>query len=99
MAKLFLQKQATIVIGNHVILEHNLEDGTKIFTLYAHLLDGSINVIEGQEVCTGTVLGIMGSTGNSTGPHLHFEIRIGENTSDNCVNPYEYLFGKEKNNG
>lgn len=38
----------------------------------------------------------MGSTGNSTGDHLHFEVRIGENTSNSCVDPYNYLFGKEK---
>lgn len=55
--------------GNMVILQHN--DG--LATLYAHLSD--ISVILGQKVTQGTLLGHSGSTGNSTGPHLHFEAR------------------------
>lgn len=54
--------------GNRIEIEHS--NGLK--TLYAHL--SSINVTVGQEVNTGTVIGIMGSTGNSTGIHLHFEL-------------------------
>ncbi|MCF3942263.1 murein hydrolase activator EnvC family protein [Oceanobacillus alkalisoli] len=54
--------------GNRIEIEHS--NGLK--TLYAHL--SSINVTVGQEVSTGTVIGIMGNTGNSTGIHLHFEV-------------------------
>ena len=50
-------------------------------------------VAEGTEVQAGQVLGIMGSTGNSTGAHLHFEIRMNKNSSSNAVDPYNYLFG------
>mgnify|MGYP000021955392 FL=1 len=54
---------------------------------------GSLMVAEGTDVKVGQVLGIMGSTGNSTGAHLHFEIRINKNSSSNAVDPYTYLFG------
>lgn len=55
--------------GNFVIIDHKID----YITLYAHL--GEIFVKEGQIVAQGQLLGTVGSTGNSTGPHLHFEIR------------------------
>lgn len=55
-------------LGNRIEIEHS--DGLK--TVYGHL--SSINVSVGQQVTTGTVIGIMGNTGNSTGIHLHFEV-------------------------
>ena len=55
--------------GNFVIIDHKID----YITLYAHL--GEIFVKEGQVVAQGQLLGTVGSTGNSTGPHLHFEIR------------------------
>jgi hypothetical protein len=63
-----------IVTGNSVILEHL----PGVYSLYYHL--DSIAVPEGALVNAGTVLGASGSTGLSTGPHLHWEIRVaGEN--------------------
>lgn len=56
--------------GNYVVIEH--PDGFR--TLYFHLKAGSIEVTKGQEVGTGTRLGVVGSSGNSNGPHLHFEV-------------------------
>ena len=55
--------------GNFVIIDHKID----YITLYAHLSE--IFVSEGQIVAQGQLLGTVGSTGNSTGPHLHFEIR------------------------
>jgi murein DD-endopeptidase MepM/ murein hydrolase activator NlpD len=55
--------------GNLVIIDHNID----YVTVYAHLAD--VLVEEGQIVGQGTPIGRVGSTGNSTGPHLHFEIR------------------------
>ena len=82
--------------GNYVVIQHISDEGKRFYTLYGHMVDGSIAVAEGSEVKVGQVLGIMGSTGNSTGPHLHFEVRLNDNTSSSAVNPYLYLFGEEE---
>jgi murein DD-endopeptidase MepM/ murein hydrolase activator NlpD len=66
--------------GYHVIIEHS--DGSR--TLYGHLSD--IWVGQGQYVSQGQGIGALGSTGYSTGPHLHFEIHIG-----GPVDPLAYL--------
>ncbi len=55
--------------GYFVVVDHNID----YITLYAHLSE--VLVEEGQVVAQGQPLGLVGSTGNSTGPHLHFEIR------------------------
>ncbi|MDD4705968.1 MAG: M23 family metallopeptidase [Bacilli bacterium] len=73
--------------GNYVVLSH--PDGS--YTYYAHLHEGTIEVGQGQSVEQGQVLGKMGSTGNSTGTHLHFEIRIGGDTPSSAVNPLDYI--------
>ena len=57
-------------IGNHVILDI----GEGRYALYAHLLPGSVPVQVGQQVRRGQVLGQVGNSGNSGGPHLHFHI-------------------------
>lgn len=67
--------------GNFIEIKHS--DGT--VSRYAHLSKYAIS--SGQEVYKGQVIGYVGSTGNSTGPHLHFEIKI----NGNFVNPMNYL--------
>ena len=57
----------------------------QLFTVYAHMED--VAVIVGQWVNTGTVVGHIGDTGNTTGPHLHFEVRLGENDFWQTRNP------------
>ena len=69
--------------GNYVVASH----GSGNTTLYAHMSSRKVSV--GQYVNQGDVLGITGSTGNSTGPHLHFEIT--ENGTR--INPLKYLTG------
>ncbi|MHB1170963.1 MAG: M23 family metallopeptidase [Lacisediminihabitans sp.] len=60
-------------LGNHVIVDHVI-NGQKVQSVYAHMLDGSIRVVIGQAVQVAQELGQVGSTGESTGAHLHFEI-------------------------
>jgi murein DD-endopeptidase MepM/ murein hydrolase activator NlpD len=67
--------------GNMVILDH----GNGLTTRYAHL--SKIEVAASQELKKGDLLGQVGSTGRSTGPHLHYEVRIGEAP----VSPRRYL--------
>jgi murein DD-endopeptidase MepM/ murein hydrolase activator NlpD len=58
--------------GNYVIVDH----GNGFQTLYGHMLNNSMRVKAGDRVSQGQQLGLMGSTGRSTGTHLHFEIRL-----------------------
>ena len=67
--------------GNYVVIAHS----GGLNTLYGHLSTALVSV--GQQVTQGTVVGLEGSTGNSTGAHLHFELRINQNP----VNPAPYL--------
>ncbi|THA27711.1 M23 family metallopeptidase [Streptomyces sp. RKND-216] len=74
--------------GYRVVLE--LDDGTEVW--YCHL--SSMNVSAGSEVNTKDVIGNVGSTGNSTGPHLHLEVRPGGGSP---VDPLSWLRGKGLN--
>ncbi|WP_138420709.1 murein hydrolase activator EnvC family protein [Aquibacillus sediminis] len=78
-------------IGNAIFITHYL-DGQQYTTVYYHLRNGSITVSEGDTVSRGQKIGLMGSTGNSTGQHLHFEIRKGSATRGDAVDPRPYLF-------
>jgi len=73
--------------GKHVIMRHS--GGAE--TLYAHM--SKIGVKPGQLLAAGQLLGLMGSTGNSTGPHLHFEFRTPPGGYGNAVNPMGILSG------
>ena len=71
--------------GKVVILDHGIVNGKPTSTLYAHM--SSIRVGQGQFVNKGEVVGYEGTTGYSTGPHVHFEVRI--NGKPN--NPLNYI--------
>ncbi len=84
--------QDTYSYGNVVVIQHDFGyDGRPIFTLYAHL--ALVNVQPGQRVESGDVIGLVGNTGRVTGPHVHFEVRLGQAGSNdvpnyaNTVNP------------
>jgi len=79
--------------GNHVMIAHQL-NGKTYTTVYAHM--SSLNARAGQRVSQGQQIGALGSTGNSTGPHLHFEIHVGGYSYSatgpaNSVNPLSML--------
>jgi hypothetical protein len=61
--------------GGHVVLAHRMPDDRVIFTVYAHLAPGSVEVARGDVVGAGDLLGRVGETGHATSPHLHFEVR------------------------
>ena len=72
--------------GCYVRLKHS----NGLYTLYYHLKSGSVCVNVGDKVVKGQKLGIIGTTGQSTGIHLHFQIDKG--SSKTSINPYDYLF-------
>lgn len=80
--------------GNCVEIKHIGNNGEIFYTFYAHMRDGSICVLEGQQIQEGQVIGIQGSTGNSTGDHLHFEIRMSSGTNKDTIDPAPYLFSE-----
>jgi murein DD-endopeptidase MepM/ murein hydrolase activator NlpD len=67
--------------GNQIVLDH----GFGMMTKYGHL--SKINVVVGQEVKRGQIIGAVGMTGRTTGPHLHYEVIVNETP----VNPMKYL--------
>ena len=79
--------------GNCVEVKHIDESGKIFYTFYAHMQNNSLQVLLGQKVVVGQVLGLQGSTGNSTGDHLHFEIRL-ENKER--IDPAPYLFEEKE---
>ena len=66
--------------GNCIMIDHGFVNGDHYYTLYGHL--SAIYVSYGQAVSQGDIIGYVGSTGVSTGPHLHFEIRNSAGPTD-----------------
>lgn len=85
--EVILAESMTTSYGNYIIIKH--ENG--LFSLYAHGQSGSIRVTKNQKVTKGQQIMNVGSTGNSTGPHLHFEIREYPGLYSNRVNPLNYI--------
>jgi biotin carboxyl carrier protein len=76
--------------GNFVIIRHDWGwHGEPVYTLYGHLLEVFVQV--GDHVRAGDLIAGVGNTGASSGPHLHFEIRVGEDDYNHTVNPALWL--------
>lgn len=77
-------------LGTVIMIDHVI-DGQTVTSVYAHMIEGSRTVEIGDTVRVGQVIGETGNTGMSTGPHLHFEIRIG-GINGTWVDPLEWLY-------
>ena len=77
--------------GRYIVIKHDKKtsDGKDVYTLYAHNNSGEVSA--GEHVEKGQLIAYSGSTGNSTGPHLHFEVRVGGASQSNAVDPELYL--------
>lgn len=77
--------------GRYIVIMHDKKNsaGNYVYTLYAH--NSSRLVSEGQRVKKGQIIAKSGSTGNSSGPHCHFEVRTPTASYGDCVNPTNYL--------
>lgn len=75
--------------GGLIVVEHQL-GGATVATAYAHMWQHGIHVIAGERVIAGQHIGDVGSSGYSTGAHLHFEVRPG-GTSGNAIDPAAWL--------
>ncbi|MBR1775725.1 M23 family metallopeptidase [bacterium] len=71
--------------GIYIGIDHGIINGKHVISRYAHL--SQCCILNGHSVKQGQVIALSGNTGNSTGPHLHFEIRI----DDVPVNPLNYV--------
>ncbi|MCU1417338.1 MAG: metalloendopeptidase family, partial [Schumannella sp.] len=74
-------------LGQHVAVKHVI-DGRVVETVYGHMIFGSQTVSVGDKVKMGEIIGHVGSTGASTGPHLHFEVRPG---GGDAIEPLAWL--------
>lgn len=72
--------------GNHAIIEHVI-NGQRVTSTYAHMTTGSSPLVVGEQILVGDFIGTVGSTGTSTGAHLHFEIRI----DGIAIDPFAWL--------
>lgn len=81
-------------LGNYVYIKHETEQGV-MYTAYGHMLDNSIVVEKEQPIVLGTKIGQVGSTGASTGCHLHYMIMKGKISfsPDDLIDPNFVIYG------
>ena len=77
--------------GRYIVIKHDktTSSGAAVYTLYAHNSERLVSA--GQHVEKGQQIAKSGSTGNSTGPHCHFEVRTPSSSYSDCKNPANYL--------
>ena len=73
--------------ANRICIDH----GNGVYSFYAHLSTGTFKVKSGDRVRQGQLIAKTGTSGKSMGPHLHFEIRVGGNSTNYAKNPRNYL--------
>src|SRR6185436_8118529 len=84
------------ILGKHVLLEHRTKDGDRYLSIYGHL--GSVAVSVGQDLTPGQTIGVVGMTGNTSGPHLHLGVHklgneedVSEYTASESINPMGFM--------
>jgi len=76
--------------GNCVVIQHDFGyKGLPVYTLYAHM--SAIIAVKGQRVKSGDIIGLIGATGQVTGPHVHFEVRVGRDSYFSVRNPVLWM--------
>ena len=76
--------------GQAVVIRHDFGyNDHQLFTVYAHM--SKVIAVVGQHVETGELIGLVGATGATTGPHVHFEVRLSANSFQNTLNPELWL--------
>ena len=81
-------------LGVHMIIEHQI-NGATVASVYAHMQHGTMQFATGDIVKVGQIIGNTGTTGMSTGPHLHFEIRLG-GMNGVKTDPLQWLYANTK---
>lgn len=77
--------------SGQLVIIHHVIDGQDVWTWYGHMYTNGVHVSVGDRVEAGQMIAAVGNNGNSTGPHLHFEVHTG--SWDNAVNPMTFLSG------
>ncbi|HSM08464.1 MAG TPA: M23 family metallopeptidase [Gemmatimonadota bacterium] len=77
----------TPAIGNHVVIDH----GNGEFSVLGHLRQGSVRVAPGDSIAAGDLLGLVGNSGNSNGPHLHYNLQNGPEPNGARGLPAQFL--------
>lgn len=82
----YLKEDPNDPYGKAIVMRHDFGfQGNVLYTVYGHMDD--YYFVRGQKVKKGTMIGIVGETGQVTGPHLHFEVRVGDNNYSVSRNP------------
>lgn len=90
----FLREEYRDPYGIAVAIRHDFGyQGKTIYTVYGHL--DQVFVYRGERVESGKILGVVGETGKTSGPHLHFEVRVGDNTFFVTKNPELWIAPSE----
>ncbi|NCD19243.1 MAG: M23 family metallopeptidase [Actinobacteria bacterium] len=79
--------------SGQLVIIHHVIDGQDVWSWYGHMYSDGVYVAEGETVKAGQVIAGVGSNGRSSGPHLHFEIHVGE--LENHMDPLAFLAGAE----
>jgi murein DD-endopeptidase MepM/ murein hydrolase activator NlpD len=88
-----VESRASGGYGWLITIYHGEYNGLPFYTRYAHSWPNQVKVKVGQDVSKGEIISLIGNNGRSTGPHLHFEVRIGHGAKPPAKDPMKYFGG------